>query len=848
VPAVRGRRVTMARRPKPAKIDPVVTSKCASGRPLLTGSAPQTEFNPTHSKQTTEKFLTGARTHIRIFNFSPFTTQNPTQLIQRHGALIRRKKVHSKYPTRVDSYLSRCFTRASLRSDDRSTADNRRRNPYKIPKTVPPENSTGVCRFLSRLPAVAGRFTRASLRSDARSAADNRNRDRISNRKWPRNRSRRKQTIKARLTETRISHPVSRNRISTRFWSKYRSNRKQNIKPFLPGATTAHNHSQVSRFFPSALWSPFSIQSTAASDLNASYSIGYNATHMPSGSQGTQRARITPPSDQSLYSFESLPVHSRLPRLDLGVDWESPWQEFRSSVRDFFRGPRPIRDDGAAQNEQLRVEWIEGKVPRRAFVASVLWHVAIVMILLLPIWGFLAHAEPTLTLPQIQLTYVPTQDLRPISLPGTQPKPSPVGDPAKPLPRSGADAFHPRQTILSQPLKITHPRQTLIQPEAPAAPPKMVPQMPNIAEWAATSPTPAKPQLRISPTVVAPRVQRHAASDVAAPDVAAPERNAGPLTIAPSPLANAQPKLPVNPMSNSAPAQRNVHADAGAAPVIGATASAGDESLHRLIAISATPGPPAPEVSVPQGNLSARVAISPEGTRAGVPGGSANGADGNGGSGGSAASAGGAGTNSGGNANGLAPGVSISGGNGHSGSAGLGAGNRSKPLILKPMPSASTPPNVSRTEPIDIGKIDPGLPPEKILSGKEVFTMRVDMPNLTSSSGSWILNFAQMDDYAPAYQRPKGKLAAPVPVRKVDPKYPQLAIKQHIDGEVILYAIIRKDGHVDSIQVVRSVDPELDHNAMEALSRWEFRPASREGQPVELEAVIHIPFHFNPPE
>src|ERR1700693_4301515 len=159
-------------------------------------------------------------------------------------------------------------------------------------------------------------------------------------------------------------------------------------------------------------------QSTAASALNASYFIGYNATHMPSGSQGTQRARITPPSDQSLYSFESLPVHSRLPRLDLGVDWASPWEEFRTSLRSFFRGPRVTREASAAQNSQLRVEWIEGKVPRSAFVASFLWHVAIVM-LLLPIWGFLAHAQPTLTLPQIQLTYVPAQDLRPISLPGT---------------------------------------------------------------------------------------------------------------------------------------------------------------------------------------------------------------------------------------------------------------------------------------------------------------------------------------------------------------------------------------------------------------------------------------------
>jgi TonB family protein len=544
--------------------------------------------------------------------------------------------------------------------------------------------------------------------------------------------------------------------------------------------------------------------------------------------------------------MEELPVHSRLPRLDLGVDWESPWEEFRSSVRDFFHGPRATVDAGAPQDSQLRVQWVEGHLPRRAFAASFVWHVIVVAILLLPIWGFLANAEPSLAMPRIELTYVPTQDLRPISLPGNHPKPSPAGDPAKPLPRSGADAFHPRQTILSQPLKITHPRQTLIQPDAPPAPPKMVPQMPNIAEWAATSTEPAKPQLRIS--VVAPQVQHRAISDTAAPNVANPERNAGPLNIAPSPVANAQPKMPLNSMSNAAPERRNAHADAGAAPVIGPIASAGDESLHRLIAISAAPAPPAPEVSVPQGNLSSRVAISPDGSRAGAPGGSANGAAGNGGSGGTAASAGGAGTNSGANANSGPAGVSISGGNGHAGSAGIGTGNRSGGLILKPMSKVPTLPDPSHKEPVVLAKIDPSLPPEKILSGKEVFTMRVDMPNLTSASGSWILSFAQLDDNLPVYQRPKGKLSAPVPMRKVDPKYPQSAIKQRIDGEVILYAIIRKDGHVDSIQLVRGLDPLLDQNAMEALARWEFRPANREGQPVDLEAVIHIPFHFNPPE
>jgi TonB family protein len=620
---------------------------------------------------------------------------------------------------------------------------------------------------------------------------------------------------------------------------------KQTAAHFLTGARTA-----ISNFsLPHSSLPTRNLKNAAASDLSASYSIGYNARRMPTGSQGTQRAPINPPSSEFQNSIEELPVHSRLPRLDLGVDWESPWEEFRSSVRDFFHGPRAAVDGEAPQDSQLRVHWIEGRLPRRAFAASFVWHVIVVTILLLPIWSFLANAEPGLAMPRIELTYVPTQDLRPISLPGHQPKPSPTGDPAKPLPRSGADAFHPRQTILSQPLNITHPRQTLIQPNAPATPPKIVPQMPNIAEWAATSPQPAKPQLRISPSVVAPQVQHRAVSDATAPAVAVPERNAGPLDIAASPIANAQPRLPVNAMSKSVPERRNVHAEAGAAPVIGPATSPGDESLHRLIAISAAPAPPAPEVSVPQGNLSARVAISPEGTRTGAPGGSENGSGGNGGSGGTAASAGGAGTNSGASVNSGPAGVSISGGNSHAGSAGIGtAGNHSGGILLKPMPKIPPRPDPSHEEPIVLSKIDPSLPPEKILSGKEVFTLRVDMPNLTSASGSWILNFAQLDDNLPVYQRPKGKLSGPIPLRKVDPKYPQSAIKQRIDGEVILYAIIRKDGHVDSIQLVRGVDPLLDQNAMEALSRWEFRPATREGQPVDLEAVVHIPFHFKPPE
>jgi protein TonB len=123
------------------------------------------------------------------------------------------------------------------------------------------------------------------------------------------------------------------------------------------------------------------------------------------------------------------------------------------------------------------------------------------------------------------------------------------------------------------------------------------------------------------------------------------------------------------------------------------------------------------------------------------------------------------------------------------------------------------------------------------------------MPNLTSASGSWILNFAELIEAASeGYMNPgTSEIAGPVPLRKVDPKYPPELRTLHVDGEVVLYAIIRKDGSVDSIQLVHSVDSRLDANAMEALAQWKFRPAEKNGEPVDLEAVVHIPFRSRGP-
>jgi len=562
--------------------------------------------------------------------------------------------------------------------------------------------------------------------------------------------------------------------------------------------------------------------------------------------------------DEQIQLIELSP-HSRLPRLDLGVDWESPWREFRTSVRDFFTGPRAPKGGRVAGNHAFRVEWVRGKISGWAFTASSLWHVAIVVLLILPIWGFLPATQHTLAPVHIELTYLPVQDLPPISLPGPPSKPSPAGDPAKPLPPLGADAYHPRQTILSTPVNVTHPHQTLIQPNAPAAAPKIDAPMPNMVQW--TSPAPPKPQIQFSASTAAPRVRQRTAHDVAAPDIANNEKNPGPINVAATPLVNEQPRMPLSPMASAAtPAStRPAKQDAGAAPEVGAAGPA-DSDLHRVIALSASPAPPAAEVSVPQGNAAARIAISPDGKQPGVPGGSEHGVAGNGGTGGHPDSAGGtngaggathgSGGGGSGNANSLPAAISITGGsnNGTSGSGGIGsAGSRpGGKLNLKLAPSAE-PTRSSHRAPIDVTHIDPSLPPEKILSGKEIYPVHVNMPNLTSITGSWVLNCAQLDEGDSSGYRPPGAFSGPTPLDKVDPKYPQSIIEQHVDGEVVLYAIVRKDGSVDGVQLVRKLDPQLDKNSMEALARWKFRPGTRAGVPVDVEMVVHIPFRFRNP-
>jgi TonB family protein len=133
--------------------------------------------------------------------------------------------------------------------------------------------------------------------------------------------------------------------------------------------------------------------------------------------------------------------------------------------------------------------------------------------------------------------------------------------------------------------------------------------------------------------------------------------------------------------------------------------------------------------------------------------------------------------------------------------------------------------------------------PDPRLSGRVVYSVAIQMPNVTSFSGSWLVWFAE---HEPVPGAPTVEIKAPVPLHKVDPKYVAAAAAERIEGKVRLFGVIRRDGHVDGIALLQHVDVRLDRTAAEALGQWVFEPALRNGRPVEVDAVFEIPFHLAP--
>lgn len=86
-------------------------------------------------------------------------------------------------------------------------------------------------------------------------------------------------------------------------------------------------------------------------------------------------------------------------------------------------------------------------------------------------------------------------------------------------------------------------------------------------------------------------------------------------------------------------------------------------------------------------------------------------------------------------------------------------------------------------------------------------------------------------------------ITLPVVVKQVKPQYTEGAMRRKIQGVVKLGVVVTRDGTVDDkVTIVQSLDEELDQQAIAAVKQWQFKPGTKDGEPVNVSVTIELTF------
>ena len=90
-------------------------------------------------------------------------------------------------------------------------------------------------------------------------------------------------------------------------------------------------------------------------------------------------------------------------------------------------------------------------------------------------------------------------------------------------------------------------------------------------------------------------------------------------------------------------------------------------------------------------------------------------------------------------------------------------------------------------------------------------------------------------------------VSSPVPIKQVDPQYPEEAKQAKIEGVVWLDGVVQINGTLQDIKVVKSLDTVygLDQAAIDAAKRWTFTPGKIDGKPVLVQVRLELEFRLH---
>jgi TonB family protein len=556
------------------------------------------------------------------------------------------------------------------------------------------------------------------------------------------------------------------------------------------------------------------------------------------------------------------------PELLLLITPEPRSRVFLRNLGDLFRKSEPIPLHAESKPAPFWPDvFIDGKLPWRRFLQSAAFHVLALAAILAGSRFFAlqprATSRPVFT--HADLVYnSPSEYLQPLDTRRSNPTRARKADPeysAQPIISLPPEANNRSQTIITPPdIQLQH---EVALPNVISIPGN--PRMP-------IGPAPAVPASeiqRLAPrmerSIIAPPPDLQAASQktslspqqaVIAPPPAMDARSArrlGDLNIGHSSVIAPAPQLALDEQhalpDRSSAALRSAQGRPPQviAPPPSLAASGRSRSGGSMIALNLHPAVGAPP-DPPAGSRRGTFAATPEGHRgaSGTPAGSGK-DDGNG--------------SSGARNNGKLPSgmyVGKAPNNTTSPVAGDPASKSSSAYTVNPnLIAGMRSPNVPQrtTQPESGSKLS--SEERAVFGNRKFYSLSLNMPNLNSAAGSWIIRFAALKPDSSSGDLPSraasssdalsagasaGDLTAPSATRKIDPAYPLELMRQNVAGTVILYGVIHTDGKVGGVRVLRSVDPRLDQFASEAIAKWQFQPATKNGTPIDVEATFSIPF------
>lgn len=141
----------------------------------------------------------------------------------------------------------------------------------------------------------------------------------------------------------------------------------------------------------------------------------------------------------------------------------------------------------------------------------------------------------------------------------------------------------------------------------------------------------------------------------------------------------------------------------------------------------------------------------------------------------------------------------------------------------------------------------PTIIPRRIAQGNIASLPPPMNTDLSGVHGSNIISRLALPPSLPPRARPSGPVRVSSGVAEgrllapIRPIYPAIARINHIQGTVVIEAVISKQGLVEQAHVVGG-QPMLAEAAMEAVRRARYQPYRLNGEPVEVETTIHIEF------